>query len=147
MDSQPNRKLHAVGETETAMLAESPRREGRARSFLRELSQRKVCRTAISYALVLWLNLQIGDVLFPIIGLPEWTLKLVMFAGFMGFPVVLILAWTFQITERGIELDLESERRHGPLADRYLDRVVSLLLLSLSLVLTCLMVVQCLAGH
>ncbi len=73
----------------------APGQPGGIRGIARALRKRKVCRTAISYVLVMWLNLQIGDVIFPMMGLPDWTLSLIITVGMMGFPVVLILAWAF----------------------------------------------------
>jgi hypothetical protein len=108
---------------------------------IRQLRQRKVCRAAMTYALVLWLNLQIGDVFFPMFGLPEWTLKLVMVIGILGFPVVVLLAWLFQVTPEGIRLDIAPRDGAGDL-DRHLDRAVSVLLLVLSFTLTLLLTMQ-----
>lgn len=144
MDRKQNSTLHAATDEDRELYGKgngASSGNGRLKRFLQELSQRKVCRAAITYSLVLWLNLQIADVMFPVIGLPAWTLKFVMYIGFMGFPVVLLLAWTFQVTGRGIELDIRETDR-GSLTDRYLDRIVSLLLLVLSLILTGLLAAQ-----
>ncbi len=112
-------------------------------SLCKELRKRKVCRTAISYVLVLWLNLQIGDVIFPMIGLPDWTLSLIIVIGVMGFPVVLILAWAFQVTADGIVLDDEAPAETR--TDQQLGTVVNLLLLLSSIVLSALLILQFLA--
>lgn len=109
--------------------------------ILGELSKRKVCRTAISYILVMWLNLQIGDVIFPMMGLPEWALRLIIVIGIMGFPVVLIIAWAFQITPEGIVLESQ-DSQEDPAADRQLDMIVNLLLLLSSVALSILLVLQ-----
>lgn len=110
------------------------------RAIARGLSKRKVCRTAISYVLVVWLNLQIGDVIFPMLGLPDWTLTLIITIGIMGFPVVLILAWAFQITSEGIVLD--SGGMDESAGDRQLDTAVNVALLLLSAVLSILLMLQ-----
>lgn len=110
------------------------------RAIARGLSKRKVCRTAISYVLVVWLNLQIGDVIFPMLGLPDWTLTLIITIGIMGFPVVLILAWAFQITPEGIVLD--SGGIDQPDNDRRLDTAVNVVLLLSSGVLSILLILQ-----
>lgn len=113
---------------------------GRTWRFLMELRKRKVCRTAISYMLVMWLNLQIGDVIFPMTGLPDWSLSLIVVIGVMGFPVVLILAWAFQVTPEGIVLDGQSQGETR--TDGRLDAIVNLLLLFLAIVLSVMLLVH-----
>ena len=119
---------------------EAGRPQGVTRRLLAELGKRKVCRTAISYILVMWLNLQIGDVIFPMIGLPDWSLSLIIVIGVMGFPVVLILAWAFQVTPQGIILDDGTEPETK--IDGKLDATVNLLLLVSSIALSILLLLQ-----
>jgi TolB-like protein len=52
-----------------------------------------------------WLLVQIGDVFFPMVGLPDWTLRMVLLVGILGLPLIVYLAWTFQITPGGIRID------------------------------------------
>jgi len=105
-----------------------------------ELRKRKVCRTAISYMLVMWLNLQIGDVLFPILGLPEWALTLIIIVGVMGFPVMLILAWVFQVTPAGIVVD--QAHKDESTTEHQLDTAINCLLLLCSVILSVLLLLQ-----
>ncbi len=105
-----------------------------------ELRKRKVCRTAISYMLVMWLNLQIGDVIFPMLGLPDWSLTLIIIVGVMGFPVMLILAWVFQVTPAGIVVD--QTRKDEAATENQLDTAINCLLLLCSLVLSVLLLLQ-----
>jgi hypothetical protein len=137
MEQKTQPKMQLVGDRPPDPEEKGILRPGR---LVQQLRQRKVCRATITYVLVLWLNLQIADVLFPVIGIPDWTIKFVMIIGVMGFPVVLILAWTFQITPKGIELDLQAPEQSR--VDRQLDRVVSVLLLLLSFALTVLILLQ-----
>jgi hypothetical protein len=44
-----------------------------AGSFIQELKRRNVFRVALVYVVVSWLLMQIGDVMFPALLLPEWT--------------------------------------------------------------------------
>jgi hypothetical protein len=140
MDTKSRRDLHAV----TSEGRPGDDQSGRPPSlgkFIRELRKRKVCRASITYVLILWLNLQVADVMLPMMGLPDWTLHFVMFVGIMGLPVVLLLAWIFQITPNGLELDLGPERTEGA-TDRYLEPAVSVLLLMMSFALTLLLTIQ-----
>jgi len=76
--------------------------------FLAELQRRKVIRTAIAYAVIAWLLLQVSDVLVPALNLPNWTVRLVTLLLILGFPLAVVLAWIIEpagasIAERGVE--------------------------------------------
>ena len=72
-------------------------------SFFSELRRRSVTRVAIGYLAVAWLLLQVGDVMFPALDVPDWSLRLLIGLLSLGFPVALVLAWAFNITPDGIE--------------------------------------------
>ncbi len=94
----------------------APGRPGETSSFwqfLLELRQRKVCRAALMYALAMWLVCQVGEVVFKALNFPEWALPLVVVAGVLGFPIALILAWTFEVTPTGLALDIPVTNRES----------------------------------
>jgi TolB-like protein/Tfp pilus assembly protein PilF len=68
-----------------------------------ELRRRKVFRVAAVYAVAAWLAIQVADAVFEPLGLPAWTLKLVIVLAMIGFPLACALAWAFDVTPRGIE--------------------------------------------
>lgn len=74
--------------------------------FMIELRERKVCRAALLYAISVWLIFQIADVIFSALFLPEWALSFVVVTGVLGFPIAIILAWTFEVTPEGLVLDI-----------------------------------------
>ena len=84
----------------------APIRTSRVWPFLLELRQRKVCRAALFYAVVVWLIIQIAEVVFTALRFPDWAHAFVVVAGVLGFPIALILAWTFEITPSGLVLDI-----------------------------------------
>jgi adenylate cyclase len=89
------------------------------RNFIRQLSERKVIRVAIAYLVGAWLVMQFADVIFPAMGLPDWSITLMLGILAVGFPLALILSWVFDVTPRGIEKTTESARTeispaHGP---------------------------------
>jgi TolB-like protein/Tfp pilus assembly protein PilF len=71
-------------------------------SFVQELKRRNVFRVAIIYIVVSWLLMQIGDVMFPALRLPEWTTTLLVAFLILGFPVAVIFAWAFELTPDGV---------------------------------------------
>lgn len=71
-------------------------------SFIQELKRRNVFRVAIIYIVASWLLMQIGDVMFPALRLPEWTTTLLVAFLILGFPVAVIFAWAFELTPDGV---------------------------------------------
>lgn len=79
------------------------RNQGRRLSlFFEEVGRRRVWRTAFAYAAVVFVLLQLGEIIFPAFGAPDWALRLLVVASFLGFPLVLALAWVFDLTSTGI---------------------------------------------
>ncbi len=77
--------------------------ESKPQHWFAELKRRKVFRVAGAYLVVAWLLLQVADVSFGPMGLPEWTLTLVIALLVLGFPIACILAWAFDGTPTGFE--------------------------------------------
>jgi len=65
--------------------------------LLAELKRRKVVRTGVLYAAAAFATLEFADIAFPRIGLSEGAVDMVLWAGLLGLPVVLTLAWFFDI--------------------------------------------------
>jgi CHASE1-domain containing sensor protein len=80
------------------------------------MKRRKVLRAAFVYVVMAWLLLQITDVVGPILDLPAWVAKLVFFLLLGGLPVMLILAWYFDLTNLGIYRE-QPLRKDGVNAD------------------------------
>jgi len=75
----------------------------RLQRWFAELRRRKVFRVAVVYLVAAWLVIQVADAVFEPIGLPAWSLKLVIVLAALGFPIACALAWAFDVTPRGIE--------------------------------------------
>jgi len=71
-------------------------------NFIDELKRRKVFRVTATYSVVAWIIMQIGEVTFPALRLPDWVLTAVVVVLLIGFPVVAIVAWIFDRTPDGI---------------------------------------------
>ena len=68
-----------------------------------ELRRRKVVRVALAYVIGAWLLMQVGDTLVGLLELPAWTGKVLVVVLAVGFPVMLVLSWIFDITPEGLE--------------------------------------------
>ena len=71
-------------------------------NFLDELKRRRVIRALTIYAVVAWALIQVADVVAPHIGMPGWTVTLVIYLAAIGFPVVLVLSWIYDFTASGL---------------------------------------------
>ena len=71
-------------------------------SLFQELKRRNVFRVAAIYVVVSWLLMQIGDVMFPALHLPDWTQTLLVAFLLLGLPIALIFAWAFEVTPEGV---------------------------------------------
>ncbi|MGH8194896.1 MAG: hypothetical protein ACREQ8_10920 [Woeseiaceae bacterium] len=80
--------------------------------FIAELRRRRVCRAATMYAVTMWLICQVVELIFPALGLPDWTVKFVIVVGLLCFPVALILSWMIQITPEGVIVDHAARTGH-----------------------------------
>ncbi|MEQ8992877.1 MAG: hypothetical protein RLO46_13740 [Pseudomonadales bacterium] len=67
-----------------------------------ELRRRKVLRVASAYVVVSWGVLQVADWLFPVLGMPDWTVTFVALVLLLGLPVCLVITWAFHLTPDGI---------------------------------------------
>ncbi|GAB5413539.1 MAG: hypothetical protein Cons2KO_11420 [Congregibacter sp.] len=70
--------------------------------LLAELRRRRVFRTLALYILGAWVLMQVADVLFPAVGIPESAIGLLLIAAVIGFPVAAVFGWFFDITADGI---------------------------------------------
>ena len=67
-----------------------------------ELKRRNVFKVSAAYLVLGWLVVQITDTIAPALGLPEWTLPLILWLGVIGFPFALLFAWAFELTPEGV---------------------------------------------
>lgn len=74
----------------------------RIERFYRELRRRKVIRVAAFYIAASWVTIEAASIILPELS-PDWSVRLVILAAIFAFPVVVILAWIFDLTPRGVE--------------------------------------------
>lgn len=72
-------------------------------SLFRELKRRHVFKVGIAYVVVAWLILQVSDVVLGQIGVPDWMFKFILFFLVICFPVILMLAWAYDLTPAGLQ--------------------------------------------
>jgi hypothetical protein len=75
------------------------------RSLALDLHRRRVYRAVVTYVIVAWIVLQIGDVTFPLFGISDAALKALACLAVLGLPLAVIVAWIYQLTPNGIVVD------------------------------------------
>jgi tetratricopeptide (TPR) repeat protein len=80
-------------------------------NFWNELKRRKVVKATLVYLAVAFGILQAADIIFPALGLPEWTIKFILILLIIVFILVIVLTWVYDITPEGIQITktIESE--------------------------------------
>lgn len=71
--------------------------------FIEELKRRNVIKVATAYAIAGWIIIQVTDTVFPRLGLPDWTITLIIILVLIGLPISLIIAWAFELTPDGLQ--------------------------------------------
>jgi len=94
--------------------------------FIREARRRRVFQTAAIYIVVAWVILQVADLAFPGLDVPEFAIRYVWIGAFLGLPIALIFGWRYQITSKGIvrTAPLASGKPAGDLALKTADHVL-----------------------
>ena len=71
-------------------------------SFIAELKRRRVPRSLLVYLATGFAILEGVDVLTGVVSLPPWTLQAAVILLILGFSVVLVVSWTYDLTSRGL---------------------------------------------
>jgi len=73
------------------------------KDFFAESKRRNIYRVAVAYVFGVWVLIPAGSLLLTIFKAPPWVMKLLISGCALGFPVVLILSWAFEIALEGVE--------------------------------------------
>jgi len=114
------------------------------RNFFAELKRRNVYKVAVAYAVVGWLLIQAASILFPTFEAPSWVMKVFVAVLILGFPIVLIFSWAFEITPEGIKRESEVEPNKS--ISRHTGRKIVALTIGLAVVAAGLLAFQLLRG-
>ncbi|HDS06357.1 MAG TPA: tetratricopeptide repeat protein [Bacteroides sp.] len=77
------------------------RRPNKLVRFWQELKRRNVVRVITVYAAAAFVILELVDIVAPSLGLPLWTLNLVLILLIVGFIIAIILGWVYDIHPEG----------------------------------------------
>ena len=72
-----------------------------------EIRRRNVHRVALAYLVAAWLLIQVVETLFPVFGLSENAIRVVVILLAVGFVPAVVLSWVFEWTPEGLRRDSE----------------------------------------
>ncbi len=100
------------------------------RKFLKEIQRRNVTKVTLVYIIAGWLTMQVVDVMFPALKLPEWMISAVAAFILIGLPFAVIFAWAFEMTPEGIkrEKDVDRDASITPATGQKLSRTAMVIL-------------------
>ena len=79
--------------------------------FWQELKRRKVSRVITVYAAAAFVILELVDIVAPSLGLPDWTLNLIIILLCVGFIITVIVSWIYDIQPEGGLVKTEPARK------------------------------------
>ena len=76
--------------------------------LIKELRRREVFRTAGLYVGICWIVIEVSSVLLPAFEAPDWVLRALIIAALVGFPIMVVLAWVYDVTDKGVVVQDEA---------------------------------------
>jgi serine/threonine-protein kinase len=78
--------------------------------FIKELRRRNVFRAGIAYVVIGWLTAQVAELALDSFEAPSWVIKTILLMLALGFPLVLLFAWAYELTPEGLKKEREVDR-------------------------------------
>jgi TolB-like protein/tetratricopeptide (TPR) repeat protein/DNA-binding winged helix-turn-helix (wHTH) protein len=99
-------------------------------SFFESLSRRGVIETALAYLVLGWLIIQVADIVFDQLHVPDWAGTFVTSLVIAGFPIALILSWflEFRDGKATLEVIAPQDARRRRFSRTYISIICSLVL-------------------
>ena len=94
--------------------------------ILSELKRRNVIRVLTAYIVASWLIIQVAETIFPLFGLSDGVVRMVVVLLAIGIIPAAALAWSFELTPGGLKKDVG--RSATPRGGSRLDRAIVVIL-------------------
>jgi TolB-like protein len=98
-----------------------------------------VVRVGIAYIIICWALAQVAEFAVDNFNAPDWALQVFVVFLILGLPLVLFLAWVFELTPEGVKREKDIDRSQSITAKtgRKLDRIIiGVLAIAVALLLT-----------
>ncbi len=95
-----------------------------------ELKRRNVFRVGAAYAVASWLLIQIAETILPLFGFNDGPARIVVIVLAIGFPLVLVFSWLYELTPEGLQLERDVDRSRSVVhhTGKKLDRAIIVVL-------------------
>lgn len=77
--------------------------------LINELKRRNVFRATAAYTVMAWVVGQVAELILPTFEAPGWVLKVVIALLMLGVPLVMVLAWVYELTPEGLRRTTDDE--------------------------------------
>ena len=83
-------------------------------NLISELKKRKVFSSSAIYLGTAFIILQVVSIIIPALLIPDWVLRLFVVLAILGFPIVIVLSWIYDIGDKGfVKTESEQPRTEG----------------------------------
>ena len=109
-------------------------------SIIAELKKRKVFNSAAIYLATSFIILQAAQIIIPALLIPEWTLRLLVVLAILGFPIVIIFSWIYDVGDEGIvktestKPDAEDEKYPSGMAKSSIMGIIASIIITIVMI-------------
>ena len=109
-------------------------------SFISELKKRKVFNSAAIYLATAFILLQVAQIIIPALHIPEWTISFIVVLAILGFPIVIIFSWIYDVGDEGIvktdssKPDAEYEKHPSGMAKSSIMGIIASIIITIVMV-------------
>lgn len=82
-----------------------------------ELRRRNVFKVCVAYTILSWLLIKLADSLSPVIGAGDRAIQIFIMVLILGFPVIVLFAWAYEITPVGLKPTSQVEKSQSITAE------------------------------
>ena len=75
-----------------------------------EMRRRNIFKVSLAYIVLAWLIVQAASLAFPALGVSERGVDLVALVLILAFPVLVLLAWAYELTPQGLKPTADVDR-------------------------------------
>lgn len=106
------------------------------KNYISELKRRNVFKASVAYIIIAWIIIQVASIALPTFDAPPFVLKTILFLMVIGFPLILVFAWAFELTPDGFKKTKEVKLKESitPQTSSRINKVI-IALLSLAVIL------------
>ena len=79
-------------------------------NLFQELSRRNVFRVGIAYGVIAWVVAQVAELALDSFEAPAWVMKTLLLLMSLGAPLVMIIAWAYELTPEGVKREKDVDR-------------------------------------